>query len=38
MLMHFPFDGLDSPFLHTKMLIVSSNEHFRQQNAQLVKF
>ena len=29
-LMPFPSDRLDSPFLHSKMLIMSSNERFRQ--------
>ena len=34
----FPSDKLISPFLHIKMLILSSNKRFRQQNAQLVRF
>ena len=34
----FPSDRLISSFLHIKMLILSSNKRFRQQNAQLVKF
>ena len=29
-LMPFPFDRLDSPFLHSRMLIMTSNERFRQ--------
>ena len=29
-LMPFPSDRLDSPFLHSKMLIMSSDERFRQ--------
>ena len=37
-LMPFPSDRLESPFLHSKMLIINSNEHFRQSNAQLMKF
>ena len=37
-LMPLPSDRLDSPFLHSKILIMSSNERFRQQNAQLIKF
>ena len=35
--MSFPSGRLDSPFLHSKMLIMSSNERFRKQNAQLMK-
>ena len=37
-LMSFPSDRLDSPVIRLKMLIMSSNEHFRQYNAQLMKF
>ena len=37
-LMLVPSDRLDSPFLHSKMLIMSSNERLRKYNAQLMKF
>ena len=37
-LMPFPSDRLDSPFLHSKMLIMSSSERFRQRNMRLMKF
>ena len=33
-----PFPRLDSPFPHLKILIISSNEHFREKNAQLMNF
>ena len=33
-----PSDRLDSPFLHSKMLIMSPNERLRKYNAQLMKF
>ena len=36
--MLFPSDRLDSPFLHSKMLIMSPNERLRKYNAQLMKF
>ena len=28
----FSIRQIDSPFLHTKIMIMSSNEHFRQKN------
>ena len=37
-LMPFPFPGLDSPFPHLKMLIMSSNEHFRQKKCPINEF
>ena len=36
--MPLPSDRLDSPFLHSKMLSMSTNKRFTQQNAQLMKF
>ena len=37
-LVPFPSDRLDPPFFHSKMLIMNSNERFRQENVQLMKF
>ena len=37
-LMPFPSQRLDSPFLHSKMLIMSSNERFRQKKCPINEF